>query len=178
MLLLQTLPAAHIKGKGFEWEIEGDVYEPKWDCNTSLAFVSGGMWFDQEDKSIYVPKCGWYYISSDIAFQNNGEGVASYSYGLRVYRNCDSDRNQYFRQGHTVNGPVVGTLESITSIHINDVVKICKGGRIYVTIPRGMNDCCPRGYAETTSLTAHLVSESDCEWPVPSYKKPQETFQL
>ena len=178
-MLLQTLPAAHIRGKGFEWEVNrnGDAYKQLWDCNTSLAYVSGGMWFKQEDKSLYVPKCGWYSVSSNIAFQNNGRNNTSYSYGLKIDRNCNSDRNNYHRAGHTVNAPIRGMLESITSIQINDIVKICQGGRIYVIIPTEMNACCPRGYSETTSLTAHLVREDDCQWPVRSHKHPREDYQ-
>lgn len=181
MSLLQTYPAAHIRGQGYEWEPnkQRDRYEPRWECNTSLAFVAGGMWFKQDSKSLYVPKCGWYSVSSEIAFQNNGPNTSSHSYVLRIDRNCGSSysRDRYSRQGYTVNGPIQGKLESITSIHINDIVKICQGGSISVIIPVAKNDCCPRGYSETTSLTAHLVSESDCQWPVPSYKQPREHYQ-
>ena len=155
------------------------VYQPRWECNTSLAFVAGGMWFQQDSNSLHVPKCGWYYVSSEIAFQNNGPNTTSHSYGLRIDRNCGSHSasNSYARQGSTVNGPIQGKLESITSIHINDVVKICQGGSMSVIIPLATNDCCPRGYSETTSLTAHLISESDCQWPVPLYKHPREQYQ-
>lgn len=181
MSLLQTYPAAHIRGQGYEWEPNKrrDLYEPRWECNTSLAFVAGGMWFKQDSKSLHVPKCGWYSVSSEIAFQNNGPNTSSHSYVLRIDRNCGSSysRDRYSRQGYTVNGPIQGKLESITSIHINDIVKICQGGSISVIIPFTKNDCCPRGYSETTSLTAHLVSESDCQWPVPSYKQPREHYQ-
>lgn len=176
--LLQSIPAAHIKGKGREWKRNGSVYDQRWDCIGSLAFVSGGMWFEQESNSIYVPKCGFYHVASDIAFQNKDQEVHSHSYTLKIDRNCGFSRDTYYRRGNTVNAPTtVGTLKSITSIHINDIVKICQGGRIQVTIPTETNDCCPRGYSETTSLSAYLVSESDCTWPLPSHKEPKETYQ-
>ena len=153
------------------------MYDQRWDCNGSLAFVAGGMWFLQDENSLYVPKCGFYHVASDIAFQNNGREAKSYSYTLRVDRNCGTDRDTYYRRGNTVNAPTTGKLKSISSIHINDVVKICRGGRIYMTIPTETNACCPRGYSETTSLSAHLVSESDCQWPLPSHKEPREDYQ-
>jgi hypothetical protein len=176
--LNDTLPAAHIKGRRFEWENDGDVYLPEWDCDDSPAFVAGGMWFKQAENSLFVPKCGWYHVTSDIAFQNNGDSVESYSYTLRIERNCGTDNDDdYFRKANTVNAPVTGQRTSITSAHVNDVVKICSGGRIYVTIPVVMNACCPRGYSETTSIAAYLVSESDCEWPVPSHDEAKESYQ-
>lgn len=153
------------------------MYAAQWDCDGSLAYVSGGMWFKQEEKSLYVPKCGWYYISSDIAFQNDGLQTKSYNHMLKVDRNCNSDRNSYYRYGYTVIGPVEGS-NAVTSTHVGDIVKICRGGRIYVNIPVADNACCPRGYEQLTSLTAHLVSESDCQWPVPSHEDPMEPFQL
>ena len=135
------------------------------------------MWFSQEENSLYVPKCGWYSVSSDIAFQNNGNNAEPYSYTLRIDRNCGNDHDDsYFRKGNTVNSPV-SKKASLTSVQINDVVKICTGGRIYVYISSRTNACCPRGYSETTALTAHLISESDCEWPVPSHKVPREAYQ-
>lgn len=131
------------------------------------------MWFKQGDKSLYVPKCGLYYISSNIIYQNNGDETESYSHILRVDRNCESNRNSYYKYGYT-------TLEgsnSKTYIQINDIVKVCTGGRIYVTIPTSDNGCCPRGYSEVTSLTAYLVRETDCNWPVATFNTPQEPFQ-
>jgi hypothetical protein len=172
-----TLPAAHIKGTQFEWESDEDFYQPQWDCDGTPAYVTGGMWFNQDQKSLYVPKCGWYYVSSEIAFQNNGDSVESYSYTLRIHRNCGESDDRYFRKGNTVNSPVEGTQNSLTSIQINDVVKICRGGRIYVNIPVKTNGCCPRGYSETTSLTAHLLTQSDCYWAVTSYTDPREGYQ-
>lgn len=149
------------------------MYVPQWNCNGSMAYVTGGMWFKQEDKSLYVPKCGLYYISSNIAYQNNGDETESYSHTLKVDRNCDSDRNSYYQYGYA-------TLEgssSKTSIRIADIVKVCTGGRIYVNIPTSSNGCCPRGYEQLTSLTAYLVSETDCKWPVDTYKRPRENIQ-
>lgn len=173
-LLTQTLPAAHIKGSGNVWEVKDGNYVSQWDCNGSLqlAYVSGGMWFQQEDKSLYVPKCGWYYISSQIAFQSRSRRTQTYTHTLKVDRNCNSDRNAYSHSTFATAGS-----HTKTSTFVGDIVKICAGGRIYVNIPSAYNACCPRGEETVTSLTAHLVSESDCQWPIRSYKEPKEPLQ-
>lgn len=133
------------------------------------------MWFKQEDKSLYVPKCGLYYISSNIVYQNNGNDIASFFHILRVDRNCETNfnRNSYYQYGYAM----LEGSNTKTAIHISDIVKICTGGRIYVTIPTTNNGCCPRGYQEVTSLTAYLVRETNCNWPVATFKTPQESFQ-
>ena len=147
-----------------------------------MAFVSGGMWFQQKEKSLYVPKCGWYYVSSQIVFQSKSPQSVSYHHTLKVDRNCDSAENlNMYLSGYTSAGPATTSdgymSHQRTSTFVGDIVKICRGGRIYVDIPVEGNACCPRGYESMTSLTAHLVRESDCQWPVPSYKEPRETFQ-
>ena len=160
-------------GKGIQWKHNGRRYTAEWDCSGSMAYVSGGMWFQQQNKSLYVPKCGWYYVSSQIAFHNNHSQTVSYHHTLKVDRNCDSARKlDLSLSGYTSVGP-----STTSSTFVGDIVKICRGGRIYVDIPVQENSYGPLGSESKTSLTAHLVRESDCQWPVPSYRQSRETFQ-
>lgn len=181
---LQTLPAAHIKGRGAVWDETDErrsYYVPQWNCESQTlhtsAFVSGGMWFQQEDSSLYVPTCGWYYVSSKIAHQSINSTSPSFSHTLRIDRNCNSSSNMYSHTTSTVISPLQAESYTRASTFVGDMVKICTGGRIYVHIPLTKNTCCPLGEESETLLTAHLVRESDCKWPVPSFNEPQEEFQ-
>ena len=161
------------------WQVDGDNdhYTPQWDCKGSSAFVSGGMWFYQENKSLYVPRCGWYYVTSEIAHQSTSQQAQNYSHKLKIDRNCDSAGDSYSHMAFTLAGPLGKASHGKMSTSVGDIVKICTGGRIYVEIPTNYNACCPRGDESVTSLTAHLVAESDCQWPTSSYDEPVETFQ-
>ena len=177
---MQSLPTAHTKGSGILWAKEGDKYVPLWTCNSSTlgnAHVAGGMWFDQADNSLHVPVCGWYYVTSQVSFQSNSEKAQQYTHTLRVDRNCNNSSTYSSTYSHTT-FTLIGGLEPDTSGRastvVSDMVKICRGGRIYVSIPATNNACCPYGDESATSITAYLVRESDCSWPVTSWSFPAE----
>lgn len=159
------------------WQVKEDEYVPQWDCKGSLAFVSGGMWFYQKNNSLHVPKCGWYYVTSEIAHQSDGRHSQIYSHTLKIDRNCNSTKDSYSHAAFTITGHLDKGSHGKTSTFVGDIVKICTGGHIYVEIPMAYNSCCPRGDESVTSLTAHLVAESDCTWPISSYSYPVKPFQ-
>ena len=182
---LQTLPAAHIKGSGTLWNATDGKYMPQWDCKSSAlgtAFVTGGMWFNQHDKSLYVPECGWYYVTSQVTFQSNSEPSQKYSHTLRIDRNCDATAtplvtSSYSHTTFTMTGPLDKDTSGKSSTVVSDMVKICTRGRIYVSILTSNSACCPYGSETATMITAYLVQETDCFWPVTSSSHPIEQFQ-
>ena len=171
-----------MRGRGHEWckDKTSHHYVPLWDCRSStlsMAYVSGGMWFQHEDNSLYVPKCGWYYVSSQIAHQSISVHAKNYSHSLKIDRNCNDSDNIYTHTTFSMIGQLENGSHAKTTTFVGDIVKICTGGRIYVHLPTFYNSCCPRGDSELTSITAHLVREASCEWPVASFDTPQEPFQ-
>ncbi len=126
------------------------------------------MRYQPEDKSLYVPKCGWYSLFSQILFQSDDNThLQNYLHTLKVDRNCEGyDQNDYSLSGYTTIGPVESTngqdpMYVRSSNIVGDIVKICENGRIWIEIPEG-NPCCPHGDETVTSLSAYLVAEADC----------------
>lgn len=149
------------------------AYTTMWTCEgkTRNAYVAGGMIFNQTDKALYVPTCGYYYISSQIHFsfkpadQPDFEEPPDYKalHHLNVDRNCTGEDTRDFKiSAYSPLGD--GTFTSEGATYISDMVKICAGGKIWVTIPDTI-PCCPYGIPVGTFLAAYLVHETDCEWP-------------
>ena len=157
------------------WDSVAEIYDwnTKWVCaNSSNAFVDGGMIFNQMDKRLYVPVCGYYHISSQMYFyyRHNSsitDTVAQFvSYEVKVDRACpdeDGENAIIFRSYATI----VTTPQARSgkaTLHISGVAKICEGGSIRSYIPDGRyNPCCPYGDFQTTYLSAFLVHETSCE---------------
>lgn len=134
------------------------------------------MYFNQKDQKLYVPTCGYYYVTSQVFFQSNyGTPVNDdIRHQLNIQRNCSAT-------GSTINDRV--TLRSYSAFsatsdnvarstnHIGDVVKLCEGGTITVYIPNDQ-PCCPIGRYQTTYLSAFLISETSCESQVPLNHPP------
>ncbi len=146
-------------------------YTTSWTCkDQNNAYVAGGMVFNQTDKKLYVPKCGYYYISSQIHFYfdpNDQPRQETEDYKalhhLYVERNCSGPDARGFKI--TAYSPLGdGTFPSESATHASDMVKICTGGSIWVSIPHTI-PCCPRGTLVGTFLAAYLVHETDCDWP-------------
>lgn len=184
-----TIPAAHIKGHGqafTEASPESSEilvgYQQKWLCSeyenqnlrsrSAHAFVDGGMWFNQTDKSLYVPECGYYYISSQILFSVPPPLTKSKTvfHLLKFERNCSSWQPSTAISviGHSSLGPYDDIFQSgVTTTFTSDVVKLCRGGRVWVEIPDGPNGapCCPRGDEHGTFISAVLIRHTTCHWP-------------
>ena len=178
LTFLQSLPAAHIKGRGSDvWKVENGKITPQWDCESSgvgSAFVAGGMWFSHEENSLNVPVCGWYYVTSQITFRGNREQAQQFAHTLNVERNCNSTSRltaTYTRTSYTTIPPLDDGTRGKSSTILSDVVKICEGGKIFVSIPS--YSCCPLASESSTSIAAYLVSESDCYWPLLTSKPEQ-----
>ena len=157
--------------------LDGD-WDTQWVCaNDSDAFVDGGMIFDQTDKKLYVPTCGYYSITSQLYFfvelessTNTNASDATTVYHVQqemiIDRNCHFEDDRVLLRSYS--SLVVNTTSNLgkTSTQIGDVVKICSGGSIYMHIPHNQyNPCCPYGRFQTTYLSAVLVSETDCKPP-------------
>ena len=124
--------------------------------------MDGGTYFNQTDKSIYVPRCGNYYIYSQILFGTDeitAVGTSStIHYTLRFKRNCRGESSGAIQAVGTVTGG-----NSVT-IHTGYVVTLCRGGRVYVEIPH-RNPCCPVGDELNTFIGVMFVSDAQCKWP-------------
>ena len=143
---------------------DGIFYDTQWVCNKTGAFVDGGMYFNQTDKKLYVPKCGYYYVSSQIYFSYTPEDQQKFvRHLLKVERNCG--------EGSTLDLESLSALGEVgrqaqTTTYVADTVKICSGGKISVAIPKmeKFYPCCPGGQNTITYFSAHLVKETSCEW--------------
>ena len=151
-------------------------------ANHSNAYVDGGMVFNQKDKKLYVPACGYYYISSQMYFQYTHNGSINtteaqfVSYEVKVNRSCkdeNEDNHVLFRSYATVVTTPESTLGKAT-LYIGGVVKICEGGSIRAHVPAfPYNSCCPLGQFQTTYLSSFLIHETDCERTISlDYKLP------
>lgn len=143
------------------------------------------MYFNQKNKRLYAPTCGYYYVSSQVFFQSDvypsQQDAASSSkyvrHQLRIERNCSSltDRqNRVILRSYSSFPRDPGSVTRTTT-NIGDVVKLCAGGNIYVEIPEDRyNPCCPYGRSQSTYLSAFMVSETSCEPSVPLSHPPDE----
>ena len=140
------------------------------------------MYFNQEYKSLYVPTCGYYYVSSQVFFQSEvypSQGASNSRYvrhRMIIQRNCSSltDRqNRVILQSYSLFWPRERGSVIRTTTKIGDVVQLCAGGYIYVEIPADRyNPCCPYGRSQSTYLSAFMVSETSCEPSVPLNHPP------
>ena len=138
--------------------------------NESDAFVDGGMYFNQKDQKLYVPTCGYYYVSSSIFFQSDLSASGSSSNYVRhqiyVERNCSYADDRVLLRSYS---SLAATQQNVgrTTTYIGSVVKMCGGGTISVIIPNDRyNPCCPYGRYQTTFLSAFMVAEATCDAPV------------
>lgn len=122
------------------------------------------MRFDQDDRSLYFPTCGHYYISSQILFQyslNNNQPNQNYSaqHGIEIKPNCG--RYDYPRYLYSYSS--LEQKEHVrTSTYIGDIAKICEGGSIKIVIPTQDNVCCAQGESMMTHFSTFLIEETDC----------------
>ena len=152
-------------------------------ANKSDAFVDGGMYFNQKQKRLYVPTCGYYYVTSQVFFQSDvypSKGASNSKYvrhQLRIERNCSSLtelQNRVILRSYSSFPRDSGSVTRTTT-NIGDVVKLCAGGYVYVEIPEDRyNPCCPYGRSQSTYLSAFMVSETSCEPTVPLNHPPDE----
>ena len=139
------------------------------------AFVDGGVWFNQTDKSIYVPKCGYYLIYSQVLFVVDAEAMPeaiTVFHNLKIKHNCtwESDSGPIQLQAKASvaafdqNDPDGG----VTTTYTSDVVHMCGGGNVWIEIPDGANGvpCCPKGDETNTFLGLVLIADTPCSsWP-------------
>ena len=127
------------------------------------------MYFNQTDKKLYVPSCGYYYLSSQMSFTFTTKRNETFvAHRLNIDRNCPGERNLMTLESRSSLG--APNVTGSTSTYVADIVKMCAGGKISVTIPAdntNVSPCCPYGLQTITFLSAHLVSQSDCKWPIP-----------
>ena len=148
----------------------GEGYQTSWVCaNKSDAYVDGGMFFSQKDKKLYVPTCGYYYVSSHVFFQSDSSVSDSGSNYVRhqisIERNCSYSDDWLLLRSYS---SLSATPEKVgrTTTYIGDVVKMCAGGTISVIIPNDRyNPCCAYGRSQTTYLSAFMVAETTCDPP-------------
>lgn len=185
-----AVPAAHIMaGKQGIWEGPSpesgqnyNGYQQFWRCSVLSmpneppsrvpmhAFVDGGMRFDQTSKQLHFPACGYYYIYSQISFKGCQHHPRTVFYNLNIRRNCTMvgvpDNNKITVQGVSslVNGTWVTT-------YTGDIIKVCKGGVMWVEIPDAVVPCHPWGDQTRTFMGTVLIAPTeDCTWP------PQHTL--
>ena len=136
------------------------------------AFVDGGMKFNQTEKSLVVPVCGYYHIASQILFEIKDDTITTprrIYHSLKFKSNCtcpSSARRCATEQG--VQGQNMITVNGAkATTHTSDVVHLCAGGKVWVEIPdgRNRNPCCPMGDEEGTFIAAYLISQTSCKWP-------------
>ena len=149
-------------------------YQQRWKCcstsnsahNSATAFVDGGMIFNQTDKTLRVPTCGYYHITSQIYYHFEDdlpEHHRSVSHLLNYERNCST--------WHEYNPVIIKAYSSVTqgdtTTQTSDVIHLCTGGKIWVEIPDldSKVPCCPMGDDQATFLAAYLIAETSCVWP-------------
>ena len=132
------------------------------------------MVFNHTDRKLYVPNCGYYYVSSQVFYRVTQSQTRSVQHNIKVDRNCllpgeeghSHVMNQREFSLHTVTSVEAGNGKDCqdSSTYIGEIVKICTGGKIWVEIPQD-TPCCPYGY--NTYLGAYFVAETNCLWPLP-----------
>ena len=136
--------------------------------NKSDAYVDGGMFFNQKDKKLYVPTCGYYYISSHVLFQSDSSLPSDSNYvrhEVSINRNCNYADDSLLLRSYS---SMLVTPENVgrTTTYIGDVVKMCESGTISVIVPNDRyNPCCAYGRSQTTYLSAFMVADTTCEPP-------------
>lgn len=127
------------------------------------------MIFNQTDRSLYVPVCGYYHISSQLYYQverASNDKDSHVRHQMKVDRKCPTDSRELTIEGYSyLRRSTAGA--TITSTHTEAIVKICRGGRIWVVVPN-TNPCCATAETrEATFMSAFLVKETPCDhtWP-------------
>lgn len=149
-------------------------YQQRWQCcerssgagHNPHAFVDGGMVFNQTDKSLRVPVCGYYHIFSQIYYNIRDESVqnfASVYHLLKFESNCSS----WSPSISVIGRNTVSRNRAQTTTYTSDIVHLCAGGKVWVEIPDGTNrvPCCPVGDEEGTFIAAYMVAQTSCHWP-------------
>ena len=122
------------------------------------------MIFNQTDKSLRVPVCGYYYIFSQIYYRINesSQGSSSVFHLLRFESNCSSTQSN--PRSVIGKNSVFGEVEHTTTTSVSDVIHLCAGGKVWVEIPR-RSTCCPVGDDAGTFIAAYMVAQTSCHWP-------------
>lgn len=145
-------------------------FQQSWECYNpnGHAFVDGGMIFNQTDKSIRVPRCGYYHVFSQIYYSINDpavQGSTAVYHKLNFKRNCPGWPKY---SSMSVIGKSTVTENGVsTTTYTSDIVRLCTGGKIWVEIPDGPSrvPCCPVGDDKSTFIGAYFVAEAPCHWP-------------
>ncbi len=133
-----------------------------WRCDQDNAFVQGGMLFSQTEKKLYVPECGYYYVSSQVYFkQYSVKNASTYAqHQLIVKTNCAKGAKTI----HTNAYAPTNSTEFITTTFTGRLLKICAGGSVAVKIPTSSDRaCCAYGKKDATFFSAYLVQPFDCD---------------
>ena len=148
-----------------EISMQGEPLSPG---STMHAFVDGGMRFDQVTKQLNFPACGYYYIYSQIHFKSCMHEPRTVFYNLNVKRNCNTVGMQMDNNKITIQGASSLANGTLATTYTGDVIKICKGGQMWVEIPDAAVPCHPWGDDSRTFMGAILVAPTaDCSWPPP-----------
>lgn len=132
------------------------------------------MCFNQTDKTLRVPTCGYYMVTSQVLFNIHSlEEPKTVYHLMRFKRNCpgsySTDAQSIVVTGKSSMSPftVDNHHAGVATTYTSDVIKLCTGGSIWIEIPDGDNGapCCPTGDPHGTFITAVLVSETSCHWP-------------
>lgn len=130
------------------------------------AFVDGGMIFNQTDKSLRVPVCGYYHVISQILFDIDDEVMepTSVYHLLKFQSNCSTTKDPKL---YVTGWSMVAEGGGRVTTHTSDVFHLCAGGKIWVEIPdgRNRNPCCPQGNQDGTFISAYMISPTTCDWP-------------
>lgn len=154
-------------------------YQQRWQCDefeenahhNAHAFVDGGMSFNQTDKTLRVPACGYYHVFSQVLFQLSAalnHSVSVYHL-MKIERNCPSwpDQAAVSVMAKASVGPFTDEdrfNSGAATTYTSDVIRICEGGRIWIEIP-DVNLCCPSGDEHGTFMGAVLLTHTSCHWP-------------
>ena len=126
------------------------------------------MIFNQTDKSLRVPVCGYYHIFSQIYYNINDESIrpsTSVYHLLKFESNCSS--LSLYNPISVIGRNTVSSNRAETTTYTGDIVHLCAGGKVWVEIPDGINrvPCCPIGDEEGTFISAYMVAQTSCDWP-------------
>ncbi len=144
---------------------DGAFRTTHWHCEKRFsggAFVVGGMIFNQADKKLYVPECGFYYVSSQVYFEQFSKGRKSRyaQHQLKVETNCTQRPHSILTNAYTT----TNTTDFGATTFTGRLFKICAGGSISVKIPvRDELGCCAQGRRDATFFSAYLVRSFDCD---------------
>jgi len=120
------------------------------------------MEFSEEEQRLYLPKCGYYQISSQVLFQyhpdNNDDKEQTHSsyHGVEIVSNCGSHGSQYLYSHANLEKKRFAKA----STYISKIAKICEDGSMSIFIPTAKNRCCVDG--SESHFSAVLIQETPC----------------